>query len=703
MFVAWFFCLPDKPFHDAPLATTVYDRNGELLGARIAADGQWRFPSGKQALPKCYTDALICFEDKRFRHHPGIDPLAVARALRDNLAKGRNISGASTISMQVTRLLGSHPRTLGYKIIEAAQALRLEAGWSKDEILELYAANAPFGGNVVGLEAACWRYFGRPPGEISQAEAALLAILPNSPSGLHPGRGRDLLKEKRDRLLLRMLKEKLIDSASCSLALTEPLPEKPLPLPEHAFHFVEKCAGEHPGQRTDSSLDLGLQLRVERECDSWSRELSKDGVADLAAVIYDAKTCEPLAYIGNADLGRIREGMQVDIASSPRSTGSILKPVLYTAMLQEGSLLPEQLVRDTPLNLNGFMPENFDRRFSGAVRASEALCRSLNVPAVHELRSYGVQKFQNLLTSCGMTSLKRDASDYGLSLILGGAEGRLTEISRIYARMAAVLGGEEVEKFPLDDRVAIWHCFNALTGLKRPEELEMRLVSGIRKLAWKTGTSYGSRDAWAIAACPGYVIGVWAGNADGHGAPGITGARTAGPVLFSLAELLPGTAWFSEPGSEEGCLCRLCPESGYLPGPWCSRTEEAVLLPRTALYSEPCPYHGAQGFILPPAMEWFYRQRHPEYVPAPDQNRMMEFIYPEDGGRIHIPAGQDGIAVKLAHREAGKNTVWWHLDGSYIASTRLLHELQIAPPPGQHVLTAVDSGGRSESVCFSVY
>ncbi len=716
--VFWYLlCLPRNLFKGTPYSTVVQDRSGALMGARIAADGQWRFPPC-DTVPERYAKALIQFEDKYFRWHPGVNPVAIVRAAAGNLKAGHVTSGGSTLTMQVIRLSRHRERTLWQKAVESVLATRLELRMSKKKILALYASHAPFGGNVVGLEAASWRYFGRPAAELSWGEAATLAILPNAPSSIHPGRNRDLLLAKRNRLLTNLRDRGELDSLTCYLACEEPLPLEPLPLPAYAPHLTEWYAATRRGEQVRTEIDLPLQRRVEAMTDRWSDELDRTGIQDLAAVVLDIPSGEVIAYVGNASQHRSRPGRQVDIARAPRSTGSILKPLLYCALLQEGSILPNTLLPDVPINLNGFSPQNFDLQFYGAVPAAEALARSLNVPAVHMLRDYGVPKFQELLRNLGMSTLTRDPSDYGLSLILGGAEGTLLDITRIYGRLSRCYQG--LDTCVLHDRTALWYTFDALKEVSRPDELDWRLVRSVRKVAWKTGTSYGFRDAWAVGVTPEYAVGVWVGNAQGQGVPGLTGARTAGPVLFDLLGLLPrhdrqqnayaADGWFLPPVYGEYITAEVCPESGHLRGLACERAD-TLMLPRTAQQSAPCPYHqivdGESRFLLPPRMEWFYRQHHPEYRPLSraQSDRQLEFIYPEPGSTITLPRQLDGspgsIVFNLAHRDPSVQ-VFWHLDNEYVGETRLIHQLSLSPPPGQHSMTAVDEQGNVTSVRFTV-
>ena len=681
----------------------VESAEGELLGARIAEDGQWRFPPSP-SVPERFAAALIQFEDKRFRWHPGVDILAIGRAFKDNLREGHTVSGGSTITMQVIRLSRGKERTLWQKAVEAVMATRLELRYSKKKILALYASHAPFGGNVVGLEAAAWRYFGRPADELSWAQSATLAILPNSPASIHPGKNREELLRKRNRLLERLCRKGYMDRETLEAALEEPLPEAPLPLPAYARHYIERCP---KGERSVTGIRIALQMAVEEVCNRRSEDLSLEGIADMAAVVMDNRSGEIIAYVGNAGAERERPGAHVDIAASPRSTGSILKPALYRAALEEGTILPGTLLPDIPVNLGGFAPQNFDHQYYGAVHADQALARSLNIPAVFLLQEYGVPKFLDELRNCGITTLEHEASHYGLSLILGGGECRLDQVTLMYSRMAASAA----------ESLSAWYTLDALKEVNRPDELDWRLIRSVRKAAWKTGTSYGFRDAWAVGMTPSYTIGVWAGNAQGQGAAGLTGARAAGPVMFDILNLLPAeSGWFEMPachserspngGAEESQWAKVCKESGYLAGGQCGETEE-ILIPGAGLETEPCPYHKSGEFTLPPAMEWYYRPHHPEYKGATRNSQItsIAFIYPSNGSTLQLPrqlSGQvEGAVFRAAHHNPAAR-IWWHLDGSYIGQTQLIHEMRISPTPGRHRLTIVDDDGESAAISFTI-
>ena len=693
LLLGYLFCLPRNLFKGVSYSTVVESAEGDLLGARISDDGQWRFPPC-DTVPARFATALVQFEDRHFRWHPGVNPLSLLRAARDNFRSGHVVSGGSTITMQVIRLSRQRERTVWQKLIESVLATRLELRCSKRKILALYASHAPFGGNVVGLEAASWRYFGRPASELSWGESATLAVLPNAPSTMHPGRGREELLQKRNRLLKRLLEHGDISPETFAASCEEPLPDAPLPLPSLASHYVERCP---KGMRTRTGIPLALQRSVEAAVNRRSDALAKEGVADMAAVVVDNATGTIISYVGNASQERERPGRQVDVACSPRSTGSILKPFLYAAALQDGTILPRTLLPDIPVNLSGFAPQNFDRQYYGAVPADEALARSLNIPSVFLLRQYGIPRFWSVLRDAGLSTVTQAPEHYGLSLILGGAEARLDEITAAYS---AFVRGEA----PFSDPLARWYTFEALKEVNRPDQLDWRLIRSVRKAAWKTGTSYGFRDAWAVGMTPAYTIGVWAGNAQGQGVPGLTGARAAGPLMFDILNLLPySDEWFSSP--EGGSWVEVCTASGHLASPDCPK--EPMLIPAAGLDSDPCPYHNSGEFVLPPAMEWYYRPNHPEYVGAKTRSAAaaVQFIYPQNGAVLSLPrqlSGTiEGVVFRVAHHRQDA-TLWWHLDRTYIGETTFRHELLLAPSPGSHSLTVVDQDGATASVRFTV-
>ncbi len=745
------------------------DESGQLLSARIAADGQWRFPVGE--VPEKYATCVVAFEDKRFWWHPGVDPIRLLSALWTNLRQGRKVSGASTLTMQVIRLArGNPPRTWWEKAVEIFMATRLELTYSKREILRLYAAHAPFGGNVVGLEAACWRYFGKAPQALSWAEAATLAVLPNSPGLIHPGRNRMRLLQKRNRLLERLCREGKISLETCALAKEEPLPEAPLPLPNMAPHLLDrlsKNAVKGQGFRIRTYIRRAWQQQATAIAERWQALYQGNGIYNLAILVEEVSTGRILVYVGNAPGAGAEHGEAVDIIAASRSTGSILKPFLYAMALEEGLILPGALLEDTPTQLGPYRPENFRADYDGAVPAHRALSRSLNVPFVRLLRDYGVEKFHFNLRQLGLSTFTKLPSHYGLSLILGGGEANLLEVTNAYAGMARRLGSWYVrngrysatdfapallsaDDVPPPERLqqqpngpgagAIWHAFEAMQRLERPLGAgQWEHFQGSRRVAWKTGTSIGFRDAWAIGVNPRYAVGVWVGNADGEGRPGLIGIEVAAPILFEVFEFLPYDGRWFDPPYDDMARAAVCRQSGFRPGPYCE--VDSAWIPRKGLHAPACSFHqllhlSLDGqwqvssacadpaqmrhlpwFVLPPRQEYYYVRRNPTYQPPPPwhpncsaaaislQHCPMQLIYPQELRRIYIPVDLDGqpsrVVFHLAHRRPNAE-VFWHLDGAYVGSTRQFHQMALLPSVGMHTLTVVDEQGYRLEQAFEI-
>lgn len=756
--------LSPLPRFSAPLSTVVVAKNGALLGARIADDGQWRFPSFDQ-IPYKFEKSLLTFEDRYFYYHPGINPVSVIRALAGNIKAGKIRSGGSTITMQLARISGGNrPRTYKQKLIEMLGAVKLELLRPKKTILQMYSANAPFGGNTVGLEAAAWRYTGKSSADLTWAEAATLAVLPNSPGLVFPGKNQVVLKARRDGLLKKLYKNNYFDSLTLVLSLDEPLPGQPKALPSIAQHLTDYFFVNNRGQMIKTTIDPELQERAGEIINSQQKILAENHIYNSACLIVEVTTGNVLAYVGNSKSGTEGDhGEDVDIIRSLRSTGSIMKPFLYAAMQQSGDILPNTLIADVPTRFQGFSPKNFDLSYSGAVTAGTALSQSLNIPSVKLLQQYNPDKFLTLLHRTGFSTFNKPADYYGLSLILGGGETSLWELTGAYASLSRVLNRylkekryvkedyhapllmEEADELNSDTEdsdpplsaSAIWLTYEALKHVNRPEnESGWQYFSSSSDLAWKTGTSFGFRDGWAVGTTPGYVVGVWTGNADGEGRPGLTGSTAAAPILFDLVNLLKTDSWFTPP-LEDLTTIRVCSKSGFRASPDCPETKE-IYASVNGLRSESCPYHkiihlnksltyqvnsdclspneiiNMPWFVLPPAMEYYYRQKHPEYKtlppPAPgcqvSKNiPAMEFIYPSPEIKIFIPRDQSGhvtrIIPEIAHRNPSKK-IFWHLDETYITTTQSIHQIEIMAATGRHLLTAVDEDGNTIRCSFTI-
>jgi penicillin-binding protein 1C len=768
----YIFCLPSPLFRD-PVCMVLEDNQGGLLGARIAADGQWRFPTTQQ-IPDKYAKALITFEDKRYYYHWGIDPISFGRAMLQNIKNQRIVSGGSTITMQVIRMARKgQGRTLWEKWVEAIWATRLEFRHSKSKILALYASNAPFGGNVVGIDAASWRYFGKDPKLLTWAEAATLAVLPNSPSLIHFGRNRQALIDKRNRLLKKLLDEKQIDKNTYELSCEELLSEQPHHLPMLAPHLLERAYIEqfknknNPNTRLQTTLDAKIQEQVTQILANHHNNLRNNGINNAAAVIFEIETGNVVAYVGNVAGAGAEHHEQVDCINAARSSGSVFKPILYALANQEGLISPNSLLSDVPMTLSGYKPLNYFETYDGAIAAKRALVRSLNVPMVRLVQQLGLEKFHFWLKKLGLSTIRKSPDYYGLPLALGGAETTLWDITNLYAGMARTVNHfseSDSRYFPDDFRApnyvqskkysrpnrlrwttsapmlgagATYLAFDAMQNVERPTSSgDWQQFMSSKRIAWKTGTSFGFRDAWAIGVNPTYAVGVWVGNADGEGRPELIGVSAAAPILMDIFGILPSNDWFSAP-YDDLIQLPICRQSGYRCGEFCE--SDSVWVTKNALKMQSCPYHqqlhlDATGqyqvtdacesptnmkhqtwFVLPPIEEFYYKSKNPNYFSPPpfkagcqsadNTQNPMELIYPRYYAQIYVPLDLDGKLSRTVFQAAHRNTettIYWHLDNEYLTQTKSFHNIELIPTEGKHIITLVDEKGNRVEQKFEI-
>ncbi|TCK68007.1 penicillin-binding protein 1C [Winogradskyella wandonensis] len=750
--IAYYFCLPKQLFKD-PTATVITSESNQLLGALIADDGQWRFPE-TDSIPEKFKTCILQFEDDYFYKHPGFNPISIFKALKQNISSGEVKRGGSTITQQVIRLSRKgQKRTYFEKLKELILATRLEFRHSKDDILNLYVSHAPFGGNVVGIDAAAWRYFNRNASDLSWAESATLAVLPNAPSLIYPGKNQERLLKKRNRLLKKIYDNGTIDKLTYELSIAEGLPQKPYPLPQIAPHLLQKIAKKDKGKRIKTTLNVSLQEQANGIVKQHYNQLKQNEIHNISVLVLDVKTRKVLTYIGNSPTDKAHQN-NVDIIDKPRSTGSILKPFLYASMLDAGDILPNTLVADIPTQFGSYQPENFNKEFDGAVPADMALSRSLNVPAVRMLQDFGLDRFYQYLKQLNLKDVKYNANHYGLSLILGGAESNLWDLCKSYAAMASTLNhfnenssqyytkefceptfsnsavnfGKLSQEKTIFDAASIYHTFESMKQVNRPEEDDSwEYYDSSQEIAWKTGTSFGFRDAWAIGTTKDYVVGVWVGNADGEGRPGLVGVQTAAPILFDVFDLLPKSTWFDKP-YDEMIEVQICDKSGYRASSICD-VVSSKFIQISGQKTEPCPYHklvhldaskqfqvnsscedilnikSESWFTLPPLQAFYYKSKNPFYKDLPpfrsdckvSTSVTMEFIYPTQQSTIFLPKDFDGntndLILKVAHSKP-EFELFWYIDETYVGKTKDIHELAILPKAGNHVITVVDEIGN---------
>ncbi len=756
LMITYYYCLPQKLFL-TPTSTVVTAKNNELLGAVIAKDGQWRFPE-LDSVPEKFEACILQFEDAHFYQHFGFNPVSIGKAFVENIKAKKVIRGGSTLTQQVIRLSRKNKnRSYVEKLKELILATRLEFRFSKKNILKLYASHAPFGGNVVGLEMASWRYFGLQPHQLSWAETATLAVLPNAPSGIYPGKNQQKLIKKRNRLLRKLYKEKIVDQITYELALEEELPKKPYALPTIAPHFVQEIAKKNQGEYIQSSLDIHIQKQVNSLVKQHYQLHKQNEVYNMAVLVLEVNTRKVISYVGNSPTDKAHQ-KDVNNVMSVRSTGSTLKPFLYAQMLQSGAILPSQLVADVPTEIAGYTPKNFDLAFDGAVPANQALTRSLNIPAVRMLQSYGLEKFRADLKGYNIHGINKSADYYGLSLILGGAEASLWDLCKTFTGYANIVNHFETtthnyysnefiepsyinsykvnlgtikESYTHLDAGAAFVTLNTLTEVNRPyTDQAWKYFDSSQKIGWKTGTSFGNKDAWAIGVTPKYVVGVWIGNSDGEGRPDLTGVGSAAPLLFNVFDVLPKSDWFLEPFEaliEES----ICEESGYLALPICKSVIKRI--PKNGVRAKPCPYHKQitvdisekfqvnsncesvtnmkikTWFVLPPLMAHYYQQKNANYSVLPNyrsdcnklENNTMDFVFPTKyRSKISLTKGEDNLVnpviLKVTHTNTNA-TLFWYLNDAFIGETKQYHEQAIIPKKGNHKITVIDDFGNEKT------
>lgn len=721
-----------------------------IIGATVSSDQQWRIRCEGDVPDKLATSIRL-FEDEYFHYHPGVNPFSLFKALVANIRAHSVVRGGSTITMQLARIyLGNKPRTYSQKLVEIFYAFAIEVRYSKSEILELYAQYAPFGGNTVGYCAAAYRYYGTAPADLSWAQAATLAVLPNAPSAIYPGKGREELMIKRDDLLLKLMDKGYIDTMTWRLSTRESLPGEALPFESLSPHLVQSSHwSEADISNSYSTLDHSLQKHTLRLADSYYQRYKREGISNLAILVLNNTSGNVAAYIANSPCKVPECGGDVDVILSKRSPGSTLKPFLYAMCIQTGMIAPQSLLEDIPVYYNGYSPQNFDETFRGIVPADHALTQSLNVPAVGLLSGYGVGPFLHDLQEAGFTTLDKGSYHYGLSIILGGGEVTPLELGQAYmnlARSAMGLGAIKVRidrndalgkdkdlGFPVAPGAA-WLTLETLKGLHRPESRSgWELFESRHDISWKTGTSYGYRDAWSVGVTAAYTVVVWVGNADGSGAGDLTGIRKAAPLMFSVFDLLPRSESIAQPFRHLK-MTDVCSRSGMAASRVCDdRTLQYV--PVESSYLPVCCYHSmermtADGghritytlnadmeatlqpvFSVSPEVNCYYRKSTGIDLSLPPMLEAAEnsvsddvvILYPTPKAKIVRARDLSGelqpvVLTALLPGEAG--SLFWFINDDIAGRTEGDHKLALDLSPGEHHIVAVStSGGRAERWC----
>lgn len=748
--LAWLI-LP-KPLFKNDYSSVLYAQEGILLSAFIAQDEQWRFPE-LDSVPDKVIASVLAFEDQYFYQHPGFNPWALWKAFKTNLSSDKR-RGGSTITMQLARMiLGNQERSYLQKSKEFFYTLLLEVSLSKNEILNSYLSHVPMGGNVVGLSAATWRYYQRSPHDLSWAEAALLAVLPNAPGLLYPGVGADLLEQKRNQVLKKLFVKKGISEEEYTLALLEPLPIAPPPLQQLGVHYLAYLMQQFgSGKIYHSTLIYQIQQNVQQKCNRYSSIYATTLVHDLSAVVLDVETMEVLAYVGNTYNGTDKGSPYVDVAQALRSSGSALKPFLYAMALTEGKKIPSSLVFDYPYSFGGYRPQNYTKKFYGIVPLKDALCLSLNLPAVQLLAGFGIEKFKDALQIFGFDYIKQSGQHYGLSLILGGAEVNLFDLTTAYALLAnsvnhqlpfkGHVGLTQEHKSPksyqLPESISLYNAYqflDILSNVNRPREEDgWQYFNDSKKIAWKTGTSFGHRDAWAVGLSGKYAVGVWVGNASGEGRPGLTGTHYAGPVMFSIFKSLQDKSWFAPPSADLQTF-KICTQSGYLANADSPEISEELHeasvhnLSQQQFFKRFWMDEGEQFrvykncyagksvlsppyLVLPPLVAYYHQQHSATYqYPPPfhkdcyENDVRIAISYPQQNTKLKLPINIEGEQepLILEGNSLSDEVLYWHLNEVFLGTTQGKHHIAAYPKKGKNVVTLLNEKGNTVVVQFEVY
>jgi len=729
-----------------PFSKVVYADNGTLLKAYLTKDDKWRLQVKLSEISPDLIKSIVEKEDKWFFYHPGFNPVSIVRAFFSNISSGGIRSGASTITMQTARILNPAKRTYLSKLIEVFRALQLEIKYSKNEILELYLSLLPYGGNIEGVKSAAYIYFNRPPSKLSLSQSVLLAIIPNNPNTYRLDRSPDRLIKKRNEWINRFSNSHVFDQTQLDDAKNEPVISSRYELPNLASHFANFVSAKYNHSQLLTTLSLKTQIIVEELLVNYVNKISAFGVSNGAILVLDNRKKTVIAYCGSKDFHDTENAGQVNGITSVRSPGSTLKPSLFALAFDLGILTPKMKLLDIPTDFGGYEPENFNPGFNGMVTAEYALLNSLNVPAVNLLQQTGYREFIRLLKKAGVNSLSDDESKLGLSLILGGCGTTLHELTTLFSVFAnkgklyqfnyvknSSSSFKPVEIFSPE---AAFLISEILSKNERPDYSNFDLSSTSNsKFAWKTGTSFGKRDAWAIGYNPRFTIGVWLGNFNGKGSPFLTGANAAVPLLTTLFNTIDRSnnkSWFTQPENISRRV--VCKETGLLPGDHCSETvsdffirnvssnkkcdlykEVMVDLNEKISYCKEClpdsDFKSIWYPIYPPELKlWFAENRISKPSP-PEHNPLCEAKFSSRGPAIISPSAnfdylleQDGNQQILlsAASDSKTKTHYWYINNEFYKKCKPDERIFFKPDGEQIKITCIDDFGKSSTINIKI-
>jgi penicillin-binding protein 1C len=744
------FAIP-LPARGTDWSVAVEYRDGRPAYVFLSRDDKWRLPVALEDVDPRLIAALVALEDKRFFRHDGVDPIAIVRAAATDVLHARRVSGGSTLTMQLARLLEPRPRTIRSKLIDMFRAVQLDLRLTKREILEQYLSRTPYGGNVEGVESAAWSYFGHGPRHLTPLEIATVLAVPQGPTRYAPRPANvDRLRGRRDAILGKLIDAGVFSPADAAAARTDaaatPPPDHLRRMPREAAHAAVSLRKHHPGEtRVRSTLDPGAQAMVEHEVALRRAELHDKAIYGASVVVVDHRTRDVVALVGNLDFQDGSHGGQIAMFERPRSPGSTLKPFVYALAIDRGMALPEYVVADVPSQYGTYRPRNFDGDWAGLVTLRDALARSLNLPFVDLLDRLGVETFVGELGQMGVSPAHIAPGQYGLSMIVGGIELTPLELAGMYATLAqhGVYrplrlvaadprrgAGDARDARPIFGPGAAWLTRQALSQKDRPDFPRRRDVAGVPPaIHWKTGTSFGFRDAWAIGSGPAYTAVVWTGNVDNKSSAELIGSEAAGPLLFDVLE---GLANRAPPAAQEPLddltQVEVCGYSGHIPSDACP-DRITVRAPVHAVPTTPCPYHQAYEIdratgravlpacrkpghsydrksfvVLPSTITAWLTSRH-RSVPEPprfdddcmaDSASMPPQIITPGAGQIvtlipGLPASRQLVPLTASTHAA---TLTWFVDGALIGTARSSERVYWTPAAGTHEIVVADDAGR---------
>jgi penicillin-binding protein 1C len=741
----WIFPLPDK----IEYSTIITDNKGEVINAFLTRDQKWRMKTELDEISPLLRKTIVAKEDRYFYSHPGVNPLAVTRALFKNIFRMKRTSGASTITMQVARALEPRKRNMISKAVEMFRAFQLELKYSKDEILQMYLNLVPYGGNIEGVKSASQLYFRKNPDHLSLAEITALSIIPNRPSSLVMGKNNNRIVEERNRWLKKFAKEKLFTEKEIEDALAEPLVASrgtvPHYIPHLSYKLKSSLSRSGNTELVKTNIDLNTQLKTEKLVEDYTRTQRLRNINNAAVMIIDNKTHRVITYVGSSGFMDSIDGGQVNGANAVRQPGSTLKPLLYALCFDEGLLTPKTVVTDVAVNYQGYAPENYDQKFNGYVSVEYSLEHSLNIPAVKSLRMLGHEKLVKKLIQCNFKQIEKDQRKLGLSMILGGCGTTLEELTGLFSIFAT--NGNYVSPSFLQNDTA--HTTKAiispaanfmineiLSKIDRPDfPLNWSSTERMPKIAWKTGTSYGKRDAWSIGYNRNFTVGVWVGNFSGVGVADLSGANVATPLLFKIFNTIDYDSdeeWFTQP--KDCDIRQVCSETGLLPTDHCTKLTTDYFIPLVSTnqtcnnwqeimvspdekisYCKSCvPESGYKKKwykIMEPDMQNWFQDNRVAFAKIPAHNPDCELIFKGNAPAITFPVNGSEYLIsrkspdplQLVCRTANDVTkVYWYINDKFYKTTGAGDKQFFVPQEGPVKISCTDDKGRNRDIRITV-